>query len=439
MPTVGTTGGSLTVAASNGCGSSGAQSLTITVNTVPGTPGAISGPPAVCVAGLHTYSVSPVSGATSYTWTLPSGWSGTSTTNSINATVGTTGGSISVTANNSCGSGAIQNLAVSVSSTAPTQPGAISGSASVCASALVTYSVAPVAGATSYTWSLPGTWSGTSTGLSINATIGTNSGFVTVVANNACGSGSSQTLSVQVSTSAPATPGSISGSSALNCAGNQLYSIGTVAGATSYTWTMPSGWTGTSTGISMNAAANTNGGTLSVSAVNACGSSSAQSMNISNTPLSPVISQNGNQLASNFTNGNSWFVNGSFPAGNTQIITPANGGAFTVTVTQNGCTVTSAPFNFVGAGIGEWDKDNSVQLFPNPTNGLVSISIQANVSGVVSITIHNTLGEKMMTVKNGTSNGSEVIESDVSNLAKGVYFVNITSSEKTFVKKLIIQ
>jgi len=47
-----------------------------------------------------TVSVAPVAGATSYTWTKPSGWSGSSTSNSITLTPnGTTGGTISVKAN----------------------------------------------------------------------------------------------------------------------------------------------------------------------------------------------------------------------------------------------------------------------------------------------------------------------------------------------------
>jgi hypothetical protein len=64
----------------------------------------------------QTYSISAVSGATSYTWTLPSGWSGSSTSTSITTTAGSAGGTISVSANNSCGAGAARTLAVSVSS-----------------------------------------------------------------------------------------------------------------------------------------------------------------------------------------------------------------------------------------------------------------------------------------------------------------------------------
>jgi len=57
----------------------------------------------VCQGSSNTYSVSGATGATSYTWTLPSGWSGTSNISSINTIAGNTSGNVSVTANGACG------------------------------------------------------------------------------------------------------------------------------------------------------------------------------------------------------------------------------------------------------------------------------------------------------------------------------------------------
>jgi hypothetical protein len=163
----------------------------------PSQPGSISGNNNVCAGSTQTYSVASVSGASSYTWTLPSGWSGTSTSNSIIANVGASGGNITVTANNACGSSTAQTLAITVNQI-PSQPGAISGATSVCAGSSQTYSVASVSGATSYTWTFPSGWTGSSTTNSISATVGANSGNITVTANNACGSSTEQTLTITV-------------------------------------------------------------------------------------------------------------------------------------------------------------------------------------------------------------------------------------------------
>jgi len=100
------------------------RQLSQLVGGTPATPGSITGSATVCPGSTNTYSVAPVSGATSYTWTLPSGWSGNSTNNSIDATAGSSG-TISVTANNSFGSSSPRTFIVTVNSvnTGVTQSG----------------------------------------------------------------------------------------------------------------------------------------------------------------------------------------------------------------------------------------------------------------------------------------------------------------------------
>ena len=79
---------------------------------------------------------------------------------------------------------------------APSQPGAIAGPTSVCNGSINTYKVAPVAGATTYTWVLPGGWIGSSTADSIIATAGVTNGIITVTADNGCGTSTVQSLDV---------------------------------------------------------------------------------------------------------------------------------------------------------------------------------------------------------------------------------------------------
>jgi hypothetical protein len=170
--------------------------------TVPAQPGSISGNTTVAAGSSQTYSIAAVSGATSYTWTLPSGWSGSSASTSITTTVGSAGGTISVVANNSCGSGTARTLSVTVNTcNVPAQPGNISGNTNVTGGSSQTYSIAAVSGATTYTWTLPSGWSGSSTTTSITATAGSAGGTISVRANNSCGAGTARTLSVTVGSS----------------------------------------------------------------------------------------------------------------------------------------------------------------------------------------------------------------------------------------------
>ena len=255
----------------------------------PSQPGTISGASSFCQSVSQTYSVSAVSGATSYTWTLPSGWSGISTTNTITVNTTSTGGTVSVTANNACGSSVARTLTVT-SNAPPSTPGNLIGSLSVCQGTSQTYSISSVSGATSYIWTLPSGWSGSSTTNSIVATTGSSGGNVSVVAVNSCGNSSPRTVSVSI-TPLPNSPGVISGSTSLCPNSSQTYSVANVPGSSlTYAWTLPSGWVGSSTTNSITVTANTTGGTIAVQASNACGTGSASSLVISisgNAPSTP--------------------------------------------------------------------------------------------------------------------------------------------------------
>ncbi len=96
-----------------------------TINDIPATPGTITGTTAQCPSiSSQVYSVSPVSGASTYTWTIPAFWSITAGqgTNSITVTTGglNQGGDITVTAGNSCGTSGVRTVAVTVTNLPPT-------------------------------------------------------------------------------------------------------------------------------------------------------------------------------------------------------------------------------------------------------------------------------------------------------------------------------
>jgi hypothetical protein len=106
---------------SGDCSGTGSCSFTMMAGTnvsatfclLPGNAGLISGNNRICSGTTQTYSIESVSDATGYSWTLPSGWTGSSTTNSITALAGNSG-TISVVAVNSCGSSVSQVMNVTV-------------------------------------------------------------------------------------------------------------------------------------------------------------------------------------------------------------------------------------------------------------------------------------------------------------------------------------
>ncbi len=106
------------------CGTTNCQSITIYVNDAPHRPAAINGPITVtCNSHSVVYSVIPVAGATSYTWTVPTGSTiisgqGTSSievdfTRVINHNGHCNSNSICVKANNECGSSCATCISIS--------------------------------------------------------------------------------------------------------------------------------------------------------------------------------------------------------------------------------------------------------------------------------------------------------------------------------------
>jgi hypothetical protein len=97
-------------------GSTTTGTFTINTSASAATPSVITGTSSVCpsITGL-SYSVTNVSGYT-YNWTIPSGFTqtGGSNTNSITLTSGTSSGSLSVTATNSCGTSSSSSITLTV-------------------------------------------------------------------------------------------------------------------------------------------------------------------------------------------------------------------------------------------------------------------------------------------------------------------------------------
>jgi hypothetical protein len=124
----------------------------------------ISGPTSLpyCTSVTETYSVDPVDNATYYTWTLPSGWSGSSGSNTITITTvdPSSAGTISVKAHG-CGSEVTQTKTLNVTRSGPPAP-TFKGKNPDCICLFnmthAEYCVAIVPNATFYQWDIPSAW-----------------------------------------------------------------------------------------------------------------------------------------------------------------------------------------------------------------------------------------------------------------------------------------
>src|ERR1035437_8789917 len=432
--------------------------VTVTVNSLPATPGAISGTATQC-GGLtgQIYSITAVTGATTYTWTVPTGWSvtGGAGTTSITVTTGSAGqnGNITATAGNSCGTSSPRSLAVTVSSGTPNIPGAISGTATQCGGLTgQIYSITAVTGATTYTWTVPTGWSVTGGAGTTSITVTTGSagqnGNITATAGNSCGTSSPRSLAVTVSSGTPNIPGAISGT-ATQCGGltGQIYSITAVTGATTYTWTVPTGWSvaggaGT-TSIAVTTGSAGQNGNITVTAGNSCGTSSPRSISVTVTavPATPgAISGTATQCGGltgqiysitavtgattyTWTVPTGWSVTGGAGTTSITVTTGSAGQNGNITVTAGNICGTSSASSL------------SVTVRPTPTatiSGTTAVCQNATVPNItftnpqtLPITItYNINGSNQSTINVGASTTANV---GAPTNAAGTYAYNLVS------------
>jgi hypothetical protein len=214
------------------------------------------------------------------------------------------------------------------------------------------------------------------------------------------------------------------------CSGtSQTYSVTAVSGATSYTWTLPSGWTGTSTTNSITTTVGTTGGTISVTANNGCGSSTARTLVVSVPNPNVNLSVNSNIITVAESGASYQWLdcnNGNNPiSGETsQSYEFTQSGSYAVEVTLNGCSETSNCENVTYLNINQEDVQNAFSIYPNPTNGVFTINSNMQIQ---KIEILNTLGQVVL-VKEG--NNQQRVDVSIDD-TPGVYFIKLTSINNT--------
>jgi len=180
--------------------------VAFTTQSIPDDAGLIVGATNVCQGQDSViYTVPVIKNASAYSWTLPAGAVGTSSTNSIIVKYdkNAVSGNISVKGHNEWFDGQASVLAVTVNAL-PVNAGVISGDGAVCTGDnAFQYTVAPIDNATSYTWTLPTGATGTSTTntIAVKFTKDAVSGNISVKGHNDCGDGEISTLPVTVNQS----------------------------------------------------------------------------------------------------------------------------------------------------------------------------------------------------------------------------------------------
>lgn len=400
-PSAAGVGGPYTIAYSytdsNGCLNSSTMQTTVNNCLIPGQPvkiNQVGGTTKVCPGDIKTYSIANVAGATSYTWTAPLG--GVITTGQGTKTIVVSyqngfiaSGILSVTANNICGNSNAKTKTITRNT--PAIPGTITGQSSgVCNANGIPYSVTNVAGIT-YNWSFNVGTASVATGQGSNSITADYSnsfttGILQVTAGNGCGISAAKILTVKALASIP---GAITGATVV-CA-NQSgvpYSVSPVIGATSYTWSGPSGsrfsdgvttsttatFTTTANAVTVNFASTA--GSIKVKAINTCGTSLNKTLAV----------------------------------------------AF---VCREDITTLKKEINF--------------SLFPNPASTEIKLNFYSTTTDDYHIRVTDILGKTIITKSLISVTGENEITIALETLSKGIYALELKNKSFTRYKKFVVE
>lgn len=389
--------------------------------TGPATPGPITGVLDFCMGGEDTltYSIAPVAGATSYTWTLPGGWTGSSNVDSIISVAGSTGGNISVTASNICGTSGSSTSLITINSL-PTVVANTTDNA-ICSGDSI---ILTGSGASSYSW-MP---------IAPNGLSFIPSGTATYTVTGTDGNNCSNTGSVLITVNTPPVLVATSSDSVL-CYGE--FSSINFSGGDVYTWNgVPHG-----SSFLFGPAGSTYGAIVATDTTTGCTDTDTLFFTVNQLP---VVDFNYAGSDTFCLDDGVQSLSGSTPSGGTYSGSGVSGTSFDPVAAgigtntliysytdANSCTNSdSVDLLVLGCAGLDDDLSDQISIYPNPFTSTINIDgLQQNDQ----IQLYNLQGQIL---RNWNINLSNSLF-NVSDLSSGVYLIKIISGDKSITKRII--
>ena len=182
-------------------------------------------------------------------------------------------------------------------------------------------------------------------------------------------------------------------------------------------------------------------GTFSITVTDVFGcavTSQANNIYVLPLPTIPVISISGDTLTSSAAAGYQWYLNGILmPNETNQTHIMQVGGTYKVKVTDNSGLCSASSLEFVG--IDDEEKNGiSYIVYPNPTNGLITLILQSKITDDILIEITDITGKIIFGKKIQSFTGRIETAIDMAFYGSGVYLLSLTNSKGNVAKKIVV-
>lgn len=399
----------------------------------------------------------------SYRWSGPNNFSSSSQNIQLNnASTQITGNynvyAIKNGASTSCDTSSIINMFVKINSKPLNQSLLINGSLTFCQGDSVTLSV-PTQTDYSYRWLRNGTNTANNSD-TLNSLVVKTSGTYTVRVTNSTGCFANMRDTIVTVNPKPNTS-AITGNSNVLVSSTENYNVINTSGAT-YNWTVISGTINSGNGtnsISVTWTSSNGAGSVKVFETNANGckgdtisksitiSTNSDIINLSTNNLNYTAS--GSTLQVQLTSNRSWTASGQ---ASWITLSPNNGtGNTTLNITASANTSSSIRTNTITftagtaiktllitqdatVSVSEINKTNYLNIFPNPTSGIVTIS---SSQAIASIDVFDVTGKLVYSQQYNNKQTNSSL--DLFNLSNGIYFIHAkTENGQSNSNKIVI-
>ncbi|HEX8515270.1 MAG TPA: T9SS type A sorting domain-containing protein [Bacteroidia bacterium] len=415
-----------TVTGTTAGGCSGTATVTVTVNALPSVAGMSDDMDNIVCAG--TMVTLTGSGADSYTWagttTVTDGVAFTPSATDTYTVTGTT-----------TATGCMNTATVTVTVNALPAVAGMSDDMDnmVCAGTMVTLTGS---GADSYTWA------GTTTVTDgVAFTPSATDTYTVTGTTTATGCMNTATVTVTVE-STPAVTGMSDDMDNMVCAGTMVTLTG--SGANTYTW---SGATAVTNGVAFTPSA-TDTYTVTGTTAGGCSGTATVTVTVNSLPSSTIapftvpVCDNGGPIS----------LNGGSPAGGVYIGIGVSGSTFDptglsglnqigYTVTDaNGCSAYDSTYITVDvcSGITADNSSEGFNVYPNPANGIINITVSSTSNDQVRISIVDLQGKEVYNETYNNISGKYSKQVNIENLAKGIYYIKMNTDKESRIEKLIV-
>lgn len=171
---------------------------------------------------------------------------------------------------------------------------------------------------------------------------------------------------------------------------------------------------------------------------NGCSATStATTVTVNPIPPTPTISSNGSTLTSTSPTGNQWYYSSNIiPNATSDTYVPSLYGNYYTIVTLNNCS--SLPSNIVSnilTNIDDISSTEKIKVYPNPTTGLIEISIKEPLKSDFRIDVVNRLGSLLKTeLKKKNIKSAQI---DLSSYPSDLYLIIIHTESESYQFRVI--